>query len=680
MKKTKKPEAAPRARHFFVAAALAVLTLAAYSNSFTSGFVLDNRGLLLEDPRLREASAQNVGLILDHTYWWPYGESGLYRPLTTLSYLFNYAVLGNGEHPAGYHWINFLLHLGNVLLVYALARRFLRDFWPPVFVAALWAVHPVLTESVTNIIGRADLLAAMAVLSGFLFYLKSTEARGAARWMWLSALMAVTFAGVFSKESAVVILGVIAWYELVWWQERKNLPALLYGCAALAPSFVAMLYRRSIVMTGTALSPFPFVDNPLGAASFWTARLTALQVIARYLERLVWPLHLSADYSYAQIPLARGSAADWIAWIVVALAIAAVVLLRRNRVVLFFAGFAAISFLPTSNLLFRIGAIMAERFLYLPAIALAVCVVLAIQALPLSDRRIAPALLCLIVAAFAVRTWIRNTDWQDDLSLAHATVRDSPQSYKAHALLAKALYDSHAGIDSSIGEAEASLAPLWPLPDSQNYAPPYQQAGLFYLVKGDTLLKHDAQGKMSTPPEARQAYRRALAILERADAIVQGYNHREAAGTKPVRYADLYRLLSQVDLRLGDIPRALDRARYALTLSPFAPPMYMQLADVLLRSGGPDQAAVALMEGEIVTNDPVLRDQLVRFYQSGLDTEGCATAQRNGQWMLNPNCELVHRHLCEGSAAAEEVYSAAGRADLAAGAKDIAIHKLNCGP
>src|ERR1700734_3360933 len=73
---------------------LVLLTLLVYSNSFQGGFVLDNRGLLLNDPRLRDASSANIRLILDHTYWWPNGESGLYRPFTTLSYLFNYAVLG----------------------------------------------------------------------------------------------------------------------------------------------------------------------------------------------------------------------------------------------------------------------------------------------------------------------------------------------------------------------------------------------------------------------------------------------------------------------------------------------------------------------------------------------------------------------------------------------------------
>ena len=145
-------------RHLLAALALCVLTLLAYSNSFGGGLVLDNKVLLL-DPRIREATPQNIALIFQHTYWWPTGEAGLYRPFTTLSYLFNYAILGEGEQLFGYHAINLILHLGNVLLAYALALRLVRRFWPAVFIAAVWAVHPASTESVTNIVGRADLLA-----------------------------------------------------------------------------------------------------------------------------------------------------------------------------------------------------------------------------------------------------------------------------------------------------------------------------------------------------------------------------------------------------------------------------------------------------------------------------------------------------------------------------------------
>jgi len=681
---TKKEEPDPRRRHFLAAAALCLLTLAAYSNSFSAGFVFDNKGLLLEDTRIREATAENLGLILQHTYWWPYGESGLYRPFATLSYLFNYAVLGNGENPEGYHWINLLLHLGNVLLVYAVARRLFHKFWPPVFVAALWAVHPVLTESVTNIIGRVDLLAAMAVLSGLLFYLKSTEARGARRWMWLAALMAVTFIGVFSKESAVVIPGVIVLYELVWWKERKNWKGALLGCAVLAPPLLAMWYARSVVMAGTSASEFSFVDNPLVAADFWTARLTALKVIARYLGLLIWPARLSADYSYAEIPLAQGTVSDWIAWISVAAVAAALIWFRRDRAIVFVAGFAALALLPAANLLFPIGAIMAERFLYLPAIALSVCTVMALFALP---QRVALIALYVIAAAFAIRTWVRNTDWQDDLTSARAMVRSAPDSYKGHALLASALYDSHADIDSVIAEAEKSVAPLQQLPDPKNYAPPFEQAGLFYLAKGDALLTRDADGRMATPLQARQAYQRSREVLERCRSIAEGNNllenrarPRGAPEIKPLRYADLYRLLSEAELRLGDTSRALDDARRALNLSPFSAPMYLQLADVLVHSGRAEESAVALMEGEIITNDPGLKNQLAQLYRGGLDPQGCAAVEKDSQVMLNPSCEIVHRHLCEASAAAEQIYTVAGRADLAAGAKDLAVQKLGCGP
>src|SRR5271155_5621625 len=126
MKPKKAPN--PRVRNLLAAAALCALTLLAYANSFQAGFAFDNKGLLLQVPQIREATSRNIALIFQHTYWWPLGEAGLYRPLTTLSYLFNYAILGNGDRAAGYHWINFLFHESNVFLVYALALRLARRF------------------------------------------------------------------------------------------------------------------------------------------------------------------------------------------------------------------------------------------------------------------------------------------------------------------------------------------------------------------------------------------------------------------------------------------------------------------------------------------------------------------------------------------------------------------------
>src|ERR1019366_9829627 len=294
-------------KHLVFGIAIGAVTLLAYSNSFHTRFVLDNRYLILRDPRIHAATSDNVRLILDRTYWWPTSETGLYRPVSTFSYLFNYAILGNAEKPEGYHVINFLLHYINVVLVYALALRLLKRFWPAVFIAALWAVHPVLTESVTNIIGRSDLIAAMAVLSGFLMYLKSTDTKDWKRYVWLIGLMAVTTVGVFSKESAVAVLGVIVLYEFTFWKERKQFRGLIPGCAAVAVPLFAMLYQRAKVLAASPPAQFSFLDNPLLGAHFLASRLTAIVVLAKYLWILVWPAKLSADYSYPQIPIASGT-------------------------------------------------------------------------------------------------------------------------------------------------------------------------------------------------------------------------------------------------------------------------------------------------------------------------------------------------------------------------------------
>jgi tetratricopeptide (TPR) repeat protein len=552
----------------------------------------------------------------------------------------------------------------------------MRKLWPAVFVAAVWAVHPVLTESVTNMVGRADLLAGMSLLSGFWMYLKSAETQGRRRWAWLAGLMAVTTVGVFSKESAVTVLGVIALYELTWWKERRRGRALLLGCLAVWPALEAMWYVRTAVFAKLLTPEFPFWDNPLAGAGFWTAKLTAIKVIARYLGLLVWPAHLSCDYSYAQIPLATGSAQDWLAWAAVALvAAAALLMFRFNRIVFFVAGLAFVTFLPTSNLVFPIGTIMAERFLYLPSIALAVCVVLALYAIGrrTGATRLAPIALCLIVAAFTARTWARNSDWRDDLSLMTAAAETSPNSYKSHRALAAALYDSdatHANIDRAIAEAEKSLAILDSVPDWRNNAEAYRQASSYYITKGDLL---------AATPESSRAYQKALDLLLRSKTIVTAtYEHLATKQTDQSKLANLERSISDTRLRLKDPSKALEAAATALELDPLNAQTYRQLATAFLADGRADEAAVALVQGTIVTSDLGLRQDLLTLYRQGLDSKGCATVPGPNGPAFNPSCEIVRTHTCAAVAAAIPLYLRIQRRDLAEQLKHSATQDFGC--
>ncbi len=666
--------ASGRRLHLLVALGLCLVTLAVYSNSFGGGFVMDNRGLILGDARIRGATAENVSLIFGHTYWWPYGESGLFRPLTTLSYLFNYAILGNGERPAGYHWFNYGLHAVNVLLVYALGLRLVGEWRRAAWIAALWAVHPVLTESVTNIVGRADVLAGLGVLGGLLLYLKSTDHTGWRRWVYLGGLSAATAIGVFSKESAVMVLPVIGLYEAVWWKQRRQVRGLIWGSVAMMVPIEVMLYQRSAVLWSAPAAIFPFYDNPIVGAGFVTGRLTALQVMGKYVALLVWPARLSADYSWAQIPPVGGGATDWLAFLALAATLAAGVLLwRGSRNAMFLAGAALLVFLPTSNFLFPIGTIMAERFLYLPSIAFAAALVTGVYAAGkrAGDERLAPVILGLIAMAFAVRTWVRNLDWQDDLSIGRAAVQASPASFKSHKLLAYALHESdveHANIDAVIEEAEKGLAPLNALPDARNNADSYLRTGGYYAERGERL-------QQKSPGDSAKAYRRALELLLRSRAVATAQTNGEP---DTARFAALMLRISEVYRKLGEGGHALEAAMEGRRMEPGNPEIHHQLAAILLDQGRVDDAAAALMEGVLLTTDTGLRNELLRLYQSGLDRLGCATMLVPGNTALNPACEIVHRHLCAASVGTIRLRVETGRQDLAETMKQTAMKEFGC--
>ncbi len=584
-----------RFARFVPALVLLVATLLAYSNSFNGGFVLDNKGLILNDPRLREVSGSNIALIFGHTYWWPNGESGLYRPFTTLSYLFNYSVLGNADNPGGYHAVNFLLHCANAVLIYLLASRLLRERWQAFFVALLWAVHPINTECVTNIVGRADLLAALGVLGGLLAYLHGQHRM---RWLWATALCS-GFAA-FSKEVGVVLPAVIVLCDLTFRRERAGIAPRLIGAAAALVPVAIMLLARHEVLSGTAPMEIPFTDNPIAWVGFIQGRMTALTVVGRYLGLILWPMNLSVDYSWSQIPLAEG------VWgLAILLMIPLLVLMYRwNRGVFFLFCLGLVWLAPASNLLFPTGTIMAERLLYLVSVGVIACVVLGVRYF---DPRTGTALLCLLTIALATRTWARNRDWKDELSIASASVASSPNSFKTHDLLANVLFasdPSHANIGRVIEESERSLAILNRLPEERRPKDPYRFAANCYRIRGDTA-------------------------------------------------------------RAG-------------SLDPMNPEVYRQRAESAASSGRFDDAAIALVEGSFITSDKSLRQALIELYSGAMKPGSCVLISGPGGPAINPNCGVVHSHVCAASVAVVKTLSSARQMNVAYARKKMFAEQFRC--
>jgi Flp pilus assembly protein TadD len=595
------------------------MVFAAYSNSFDAGFVYDSESAILEDARVHEASLTNIHRILTESYWVDQPTTDLYRPATTLSYLFNYAALGNGTNPAGYHWVNLILHVANVSLVYILG---ILVFGEPVLglaLAAIWGLHPLLTEAVTNIVGRADLLAALGVLAGLLCHLRATAGAGWRKAGWLIALTLSQTIGLFSKENAVVLPAVMLAYDLNWpqrsvWQRR------ILSYVVLAVPFIAFFALRGQLHMHLEV---PFQKNPLVGAAFWPGRLTAFKVIGKFLWLFIWPAHLSADYSYDSIPLFQWSLATWEdlrAPIVLALCLATIAfafrLRRENRPILFFVAFFFIALAPTANLFIIIGSPMSERFMYLPAIGLSGCAGALIYALAQRYSQQAPAkavwvaagVLCL---AFGARTYARNFDWHDEATLWRSVVAVNPDDALAHLNLGSALLEVPNRMPEAISEYQRAVR-IYP-----NYAEAHNNLGAI-LLKSDRTPEAVAeyQAAVRLDPEYPDAHSNLGAALSQipgrlTEAVVELETAVRLDPENARRRAAFGNVLLQIP---GRLPEAIVQFQTAIRIDPNDAGSHYQLGLALSRMPGKlPEAIQEIQAAQHIQPDPRLEELLNRL-------------------------------------------------------------------
>ena len=646
--------------HARAAGLLLLLVIAVYSSSFDAGFTNDSRDRILGDPRVATINGHNIVLILTQNYWWPTAFGNLYRPVTTLSYLFNGSVLPSRDEAAGYRIVNLLLHAGNALLLYLLVLRLVGGYWPAVLTAALWAVHPIATEGVTYLVGRADELAATAVLGSMLVH--DRLVRGPSSRIWQAALMLITLAGLLAKENAAVIPATVLLLDVCLRRAKFSVLDLRTRYLLFLPPFLLAGYLRAIALGHGGPIENPFVDNPLRAASFLSSRLTAIKIVGKYLCLLIWPASLSCDYSYNQIPVVDLRFSRWEDWKAVTalasiavLAGSAIVLFRRCRPGFFFLVFSALTLLPVSNLFFPIGTIAGERLLYLPSIGFSGCLVVAVYAAMERFRlkpSIAIAALVLVAMTWGTRTWLRNLDWKSKETIWQAAVKVAPDSYKAHMVLAESwLFASGfangpaRSINEQITEAEAAMNIVVGLPDEQSPNAIYALLGELYREKGDLS---------ATTAEGHEWYERARVVLSRGATIdhkvaeamrrqqlTRGQRPEEIAPFGMVR---LHASLGLTYLRLGHPEDALQAFLYERGLNPVNPEVYKNISAAQLAAGQRDAAIISLMEARALAGSDFETEDIRKLYdQPGRSNCALTSAPVPA---LNSSCPLVHGHIC----------------------------------
>jgi hypothetical protein len=403
--------------------------------------------------------------------------------------------------------VNVLLNAGACAAVAELGRR-LAGWRAGLIAGLLFAVHPVHSEAVAGIVGRADLACTLGVLAAMILFWHRPITNGRAL-----AIYALSLVAILSKEQGMLLPLLLL--ALEWLRRRqggdspdgRQRQAILLLTALLVWTIGGLIFLREEVLNLKFEWDPVFLDwviQPLAHAHGWDRVLIPVALLGRYLGLLVAPARLSIDYGYAVIgsTIDRGDRYLWLGFATIALwiAMAALCAARRWWTALFCLLAMAITYSMIANFIV-IGTILGERLIYLTS---AFFVILLAMALASLARPVRTTAMIVLISLGAVRTFTYLQHWNDRDAFYAYSLEQQPRSIQIHMLVGFCAYEQ-----GKLDEARTVLS------RGEELAPGYWQ-----LWKMSAAVEERAGNWAAAVTD----YQRAFDTAQNPAAVVEGLN------------------------------------------------------------------------------------------------------------------------------------------------------------
>lgn len=544
-------------------AIMVLAVLLAYSKIFGAGFMSwDDIDYVFNTPDIISFSPEHI------SNWWTEYYIGNYQPLPMASYALDFAI--GGTQPFIYHLTNIIWHIADVILVYACMKRLQDNVYIALFVALLFALHPVQTESVSWIAARNK------VMNGF-FFLLATYAyigyvlehnRRKLVWVYVFAIAAY-----LCKLTAVTLpfalLAVDIWLHRSLQSKTAWLEKVPLVLLAIPIGIINLQAQADVAFLNT---------HP--EFNFGHTVVFAGYAYVQYLVNLLLPVKLSVLYPYP-----TAIEAIHIIYTVLAAAIVAlgVVAYRKQWYVL--AGgilFYTVNIAIVLQFVQFGEVLMADRYLYLACIGVWYPVVYYVGRLisqkQLQLSKAAIAVMTVLCLCYSAATFSRNDIWLSELNFWKSVTNSFPESSVAQSSLGGVYME-----EGNNPEALAHINNAISL-DANNYKAWYNK-GVLLMRKGD------AAGALSALNNAIRLKDYSKALFTRALLYQQTGNYNAAL-------PDIKRVLQQepgnarahyiyADCveQQGNIEEALDAYTKAITLNDDEPLFYLRRGLVQAKLG-----------------------------------------------------------------------------------------------
>jgi len=571
------------------AVVLVVAGVLAYATSFSNPFLYDDQTAIVKNTQIRTLSPVSVPLTP------PRDTPVAGRPLVNLSLAVNYAY--GGLDVTSYHVTNLALHLLVALVLFGIVRRTLLLGRPEglqphadglaLAAALVWVLHPLNSEVVNYLVQRTESLMALCYLATLYCAIRAHAHPD--RWGWRAAAIAACAAGMASKESMVTAPLMVLAYDRAFlypslgaaFRERR---ALYVGLAGTWAVLAALMLGQPRTSVGFAAGVSP-----------WTYFLNQLPMIGRYLWLTLWPRPLVVDYGLPRAVALADAIVPGL--ILLALAAATLLALRRRPALGFLGVWFFVTLAPTSSIVPIATEVGAERRMYLPLMALAVLGVLGGYRLlsrrgarsgehegsPLRTPAIVLAVVCVLLA---IGTTLRTLEYRSVRTIAQTNVDRYPHG-RARLALASELVSANEHLEAlkQLQEAvkdypQAHLALATEMAASGRLPDAVRESQEFIR-----LLPDNAE-----VPTARDLMGRALALQGLYEPAVEQFNLlTHARPNDPGPYVSI----GDARLRQRQVDEAIASYESALRLRPGDPDVLTQLGLAFGAAGRRADASLA---------------------------------------------------------------------------------------
>jgi tetratricopeptide (TPR) repeat protein len=500
--------------------ALILLGFLVYSNSLHGAFIWDDTGLVKNNVYIRSFSnlryifTQNIGQGAQKRYTF-------YRPIQLLTYMIdcNFWKL----NVVGYHLTNIILHILVAVSIFFLVNNLFKNKVISLFTSLLFIVHPIHTEAVAYISGRAESLYALFVLVSFIFYVKLHENYNIKYYF---IILFSFILSLLSKENALIFPAILCVYHFIF---RKKIIKKIF----LPVIFIDLIY----ILTRVTWLDFS-IPGRLKDVTLLQRLPGFFDAISVYMRLLLLPFNLHMEYGIRILPFAHLTVIVG-ALATLTLLAGAFILRKKNRLVSFSILFFFVALFPVSNI-YPVNASLAEHWLYLPSVGFFIIAGWLIWLLYKNKnlRLIAIILLTGLIAFYFYLTVKQNEYWQDSVRFYKRTLKYAPDSFRVRANLGR-IYSQRGEYEKAIefNKKSIEINPNNPLA--------YNNLGNIYLAKG----QHD---------KAIESFKKAI--------------------QQESNYAFAYNNLAATYIIKGEYKKAIALCKKAIEISPRYARPYFNLA------------------------------------------------------------------------------------------------------